>query len=423
MIAVLDTNILLTDPDLTNYKNQFVYIPISVYKELDRQKGLDGVVGFKARAVNRRIKDSIEGEGYIKYNDSDVTILLPTPELEARINPLLSEEKADDSFLNMQIFAKDKEYILHTADFSLYQLMKINDKNTLFIKDLGKAFLENIYSGYSTVEDGDTTGFFNENEYVLIKTVEGDKLTRHTKGSFKPVKTKKLYGIGPKNLKQTMLVDALIDKDIKIIIVTGNAGTGKTLLSLAGGLQQVENTDYDSIILAKSLAPLSKDDQVGFLPGELYEKLIPQFRNFTSNLEFLCGGKHKFRKDNKNVITNTGSQILEHMMNRGDVEIMALDSVLGASLDKKFVVVDEAQSLDIDSLGCLLTRITDNSKLILVGDVLQRTSVMKSPDRSALFLANKYLKNTEGVAIISLSKVERGKICNIVQEKLKEVGL
>lgn len=442
-IVVLDTNLLLSDPSLESFNGQEVYIPIFVYKELDKQKGYDGIVGYRARLVNRKLKKSKMSEcgAYYDYEAlGKVKIIKPTQEFERRIDPSLEERIADDAFLNMGLFTEHGVGELHTADFSLYQLMSVNNRNTILVKDMQKENYENVYTDVRVIyagcdmADGQTMEkdwasfdpeYFNSypNEYLQIRNGNSNRLAKVKKGRLEPVKEQDVFGFKGKNREQRMLIDALLDEDIKVVILTGGAGTGKTFLTLASGLQQIKDGKYDTMILAKSLAPLSKEEQVGFLKGELYQKLIPQFSNFTSNLETLFGGRFKFRKDDNMVLANMGSQILMHQIEDGNMDIMSLDSVLGASYHKKFVIIDEAQSLNYDSLRCILTRISDDCKLVLLGDVLQRTATMKSIDNSALFIANKYLKKANSVATITLKKVERGTACGEIQKLLEGAEL
>lgn len=445
IIPVLDTNMLHADPDLLAYEGQVIYIPVAVYSELDRQKTEPGEKGFKARAINGRLNFPKPEDNFSIYHDGSrkIAVLSPDEILEGRTFPGAREEKADEAFLNMVILDENYEtsitdseekqsFILHTADRSLAHLMSLDRRAVKFIKNPNRVFLENIYSGHEEIYVTDeqfqnlnliNAKRFNPNQYLLISSTIGTRLGKVKGGKVVKVRDDiNMYGISPRNLEQKFLFDALNDDDVKIIILSGRAGTGKTMLSLAAGLQGIDNRKYDQLILAKSLAPLSKNEEVGFLPGDLMEKLIPQFANYTSNFEVLMGGKSKpIKKDG--IVINVGEARINYLMDKGELALMSLDSVLGASYDKKFVVVDECQSLNFDTLKCLCQRITDNSKLILLGDILQQTSAMSSPDKSALFIANRFLQKANSVATLSLSKVERGKCCQEVGAILEEIQI
>ncbi|MGL5692323.1 MAG: PhoH family protein [Bacteroidales bacterium] len=450
VVPVLDTCILLADPDLTSYENKVIYVPLSVFSELDVQKEREGVVGFKARAVNGRMNfPKYSEEKACIYHDGakNIYVLSPNDDLENKTSPFVDEIKADDNFMNLEILrsdiSDDIKYVLHTADRSLGLLMRLSNKNVEFIKNPNRAFLCNIYSGHKDIIVKDNqindlskidTRDLHPNQYLVIKSASGHA-TRLGKVKGSKVVTvrddKSLCRITPRNKEQKFLVDAILDDDIKIIILSGRAGTGKTLLALAGGMEGIDtvikdgeksNRKYNQLILAKSLAPLSKQEEVGFLPGDLLDKLLPQFANYTSNFEVLSGGKKKpFKKDG--IMLNAGESEIQYRMDKGEVALMSLDSVLGASFDRKYIIVDEAQSLNFDTLKCLCQRITDNSKLILLGDILQSTSSMSSPDKSALFIANRFLKDAKSVATLSLSSVERGKACEEVGEILESIQL
>ena len=133
------------------------------------------------------------------------------------------------------------------------------------------------------------------------------------------------------------------------------------------------------------------------------------------------GKKRPVKKDG--IMLSVGESQINYMMDKGELSLMSLDSVLGASYDKKMVIVDESQSLNFDTLKCLCQRITDDSKLILLGDILQQTSAMSSPDKSALFIANRFLKDAKSVATLSLSKVERGSACAEIGRILEDIQI
>lgn len=265
---------------------------------------------------------------------------------------------------------------------------------------------------------------FDPNEYILVRNASnikgGGRLMKNKNGKLIQLKEKKVYKISHKNKEQQMLIDSMMDETINTVVVTGKAGTGKTFVILAAALQLIEDGKYDEIILARSLAPLSKDDETGFLPGDLIDKLAPQFANFTSNLEALHGGKWKFKKDNENILMNAGTAIMMHKIEEGEMSIMSVANALGASLKKKILIVDEAQSLDYKVLKCLVTRMEDSAKVVLLGDVEQQTSAMGRPDSSALYIANKVLAKGKRSSVLTLVKTERGEACEENLQLLNE---
>lgn len=430
MKYVLDTNIILSNPTLSQYKGKTVYIPIAVMKELDNQKSREGIVGFKSRLFHRKLKEvkDLKGES---YNFNGVTVINPTTMIEYTSCDNITI--ADDWFVTCSILKND-DFIAHTSDFSCYNLMRLNNQNCEYIPQQSKEDYSKLNNSYTEVYVSPETisnlslfkDFENHNcmDYLLLINISNPtnkRLVKIRNNKLIPVSKLNPYGVLPANIEQQILVDALIDEDVKVIILSGKQGTGKSYLALAGGLEQVVNRSvYDRILLAKSLAPLSKNEEVGFLPGELTDKLKYSMVNYTSNLEALSNGVHSFSKDGF-TIKMDGMKIFEELRSRGKMDFLPLDSILGASYDKTYVVIDEAQSLDLKMIRSCLTRIKDNSKMVLMGDVAQETSVMSSIDKSGLYLANRYLRNVKGVCVLTLEEVERGNVCRDIADALDKI--
>lgn len=214
-----------------------------------------------------------------------------------------------------------------------------------------------------------------------------------------------------------------VDNKEHLYLTNNFTVTHNTFMGLACGLEQVINkSEYDRILLAKSQAPLSKSEEIGWLTGDIENKLRYSMVNYTSNLEALSGGKHSFNKDERN-ITMDGMRIFEQLKSVGKMDFLPLDSILGASYDKTFVLIDEAQSLDFKMIRSCLTRINDDSKMVLMGDIAQKTDVIHSIDKSGLYLANKYLRDVEGVCVLTLSEIKRGSVCKNIAEALNKIEI
>lgn len=435
MIYVLDTNIILGNPSLSKYKGETVYIPIAVMKELDSQKSREGMVGFQSRRFHRKLKEvkSLEGKSYLF---DGVTILNPTTDLEACSIPVDKVEIADDWFTHA-IILTNKAYVAHTSDFSCYNLMRLNYQSCEYVPQETKEDYSKLSNSYQEVyvpkkviddlslfKDFDK---YNCMDYLLLISDESHshkRLVKIRKGKLVQVNNKiKPYNVTPANIEQQIVSDALMDTDVKVVILSAQQGTGKTYLGLATGLEQVINkSEYDRILLAKSQAPLSKSEEIGWLTGDIENKLRYSMVNYTSNLEALSGGKHSFNKDERN-ITMDGMRIFEQLKSVGKMDFLPLDSILGASYDKTFVLIDEAQSLDFKMIRSCLTRINDDSKMVLMGDIAQKTDVIHSIDKSGLYLANKYLRDVEGVCVLTLSEIKRGSVCKNIAEALNKIEI
>lgn len=429
MVYVLDTNIILQDTSLSEYKGKTVYIPIEVYKELDRQKTKDGFVGFASRQFHRKLR-KIEEFGE-EFEFEGVTILMPTIYLEG--TDYTSEfDKADDWFVVSNILDYN-DYEAHTSDFSLFSLMRLKRKNCKYIdkqntlSTLTKSYKE-VYVDESVIRDLSLFKDFEKyscNDYLLLinsNNPNNKRLVKIRDRKLIDVKKQTVYGVQSKNIDQTILIDSLLDKDIKVVILSGFQGSGKSFISLATALDQIEKGVYEQVLLSKSQAPVSKHQEVGFLPGTLEDKYTYSMGNYFSNLEALHSGTFSFEKDGAKLKMN-GKELFEYFKDRGMVDFLPLDSVIGCSFNNKFILVDEAQSIDKNTMRSILTRINDNCKLVFMGDIKQLTCGVNSIDESGLYIANKLLTNLEGVQIISLNEIERGSICKNIAERLNKYGI
>lgn len=433
MLYVLDTNIILGNPSLSQYKGKEVYIPIAVMKELDNQKSREGVVGFKSRLFHRKLKE-VKGINGDTYDFDGVIVHNPTERLEA-ISGHCELKIADDWFVQ-SVLLDDRDVIAHTSDFSCYNLMRLNNKSCEYVPQqtkedyskLNNSYTE-VYVSYDVISNLNLfTDFENYGcmDYLLLinsSNPSNKRLVKIRDGKLHHVESLTPYGVKPKNIEQQILIDSLLDERVKIVVLSAKQGCGKSFLGLAGGLEQVVNRNkYNRILLAKSQAPLSKHEEIGFLTGDIDNKLRYSMVNYTSNLEALSNGVSSFEKDGFK-IRRDGMKMFEEFKTLGKMDFLPLDSILGASYDSTYVLIDEAQSLDLKMIRSCLTRISDTSKMVIMGDIAQQTDVMHSIDKSGLYLANKYLRDVKGVCVLTLSEIERGTVCRDVAEALDKIEI
>lgn len=427
-VYVLDTCIILGDPTLKDYKGKTVYIPIAVQRELDRQKTTEGDVGFKSRTFFRKLKELDDFSG-ISYNFHGVTILNPNDELEKIIpDNNLDMKKADDWFLVSTILDTDS-YILHTADFSLYNLARIKRKNVEFINGQKQFSIADLYNGkfkvdvcYDLMEDYKKEGFIvwkgNPKPFpnqMVILNCNGYQLYGRYHASQNKVLPlfnggKKVWGLKARNPEQEFLIDILLDPNVQIISVTSPAGTGKTCVSLACALHQVveQRGAYHKVYIAKDCTPIDKWNYLGFTKGDTESKLEQHFMSYKSTLESLALDKNE-REVN-------GEKILEGLMTFGQVELLDIASIRGVTFRNCIVLVDEFQSMNLDTAQAVVSRVGEGAKIIFMGDLLQQTVDKLPPDKSGLYAVAEWLKDVDNTAHISLKKVERSKIVEKVNE-------
>ena len=170
------------------------------------------------------------------------------------------------------------------------------------------------------------------------------------------------FGLNPKNVVQRFMIDALMS-DIPLVILKGPAGTAKTLISIASGLEHViECSNFRKILLCRPAVSMGED--LGYLPGDEKEKISPYMRSALDNLEVLVDSNDKERYDNENALNSKIQYILE----KGYIEMQAVSFLRGRSINKQYVIVDEAQNLSVSQAKAIVTRIGDGTKLILCGD-------------------------------------------------------
>ena len=216
---------------------------------------------------------------------------------------------------------------------------------------------------------------------------------------------KDIWGLSANNKEQKFAMDLLFDKNINIVSLTGQAGTGKTLIAAACGLEQVLNSTrsqggYDKLIITRPVQPLGRD--IGFLPGTLEEKMMPWIAPIRDNLEHLFGDR----------------TALDMQLEQGIIEIEAMTYIRGRSISNAFMVVDEAQNLTPHELKTIITRVGHGTKLILTGDIQQIDNSYVDAVSNGLTYAVEKFKEYEISGHVSLIKGERSKLATLASEIL-----
>ena len=243
---------------------------------------------------------------------------------------------------------------------------------------------------------------FNQNEYLVIKDVGGEiksVLAKAKKDKIRLLKPDlKACNIIPRNKEQVFALDALLDDDIGVVVLSGRAGSGKTLLSLAAAIQKIEEKKYRKIIMSRPQSQVGRYD-LGTLPGEVKDKIFPYLQGYSCNLDLLIG-EHK---DN-----------LETFIEQYHADFVPIQLMRGASFMKSIVIIDESQILNEHEMLTIGTRIVDGSKLIILGDLKQRDEKI-SIEKTGMynFVNSEKAKESDFVASIELIKSERGKISTL----------
>jgi PhoH-like ATPase len=344
---------------------------------------------------------------------------------------IFAEKKADHKILNAALYTQEtnpgRKVILVTKDINL----RIKAKSlNLHAEDYttGKILtIDELYTGNSLVEKASVEAV-NEiyekgatlsknilkkeeplaNHYFIVKNSNGSVLTRYEKSSksLKRVVKTTSYGIIPKNAEQSFAMDAIMNPDIRLVSIQGVAGTGKTLLSLAGALEQRRN--YHQIYLARPIVPLSNKD-IGYLPGDVTSKLNPYMEPLWDNLKFI---KSQFSEKDKEL------KAINEMIENEKIVICPLAFIRGRSLSNMFFIVDEAQNLTPHEVKTIITRAGENTKIVFTGDIYQiDTPYLDAQSNGLSYLIDK-VKGQPLYAHITLQKGERSELANLANDLL-----
>jgi PhoH-like ATPase len=209
-----------------------------------------------------------------------------------------------------------------------------------------------------------------------------------------------VFGLKAKDLRQKFALEVLLNRDIPFVTITSRQGCGKTILALASAMEQVlEQNLYEKILIGKNTAPIDKWSYQGFTTGDTQEKLLTHFGNFTTTFENIQNIRGKKSK--------SGVEVLELLKSQNKLDVLDISSILGSSFINRIVIIDEAQSFDIHAIRSIITRIGENCKLILIGDIGQQTISRLDPDKSGLYAAVEWLKELPETAHITLNNVHR----------------
>jgi len=436
-IFVLDTSVIIYDHTaIKNFKEHDVVIPITVLEELDNFKKGNDTKNFAAREFTRYI-DSLSGKNTLqdwtpingRTHGNFKIEMNGSRKVDAQ--KVFEERKADHRILNTALYVAEtnpgRKVVLVTKDINL----RIKAKSlNLQAEDYETGKIQQVdelYTGISKIEkinhDDITTiyekGFCDaktilkrqaalSNHYYILKNGTSSVLSRYESenNTMARVIKSSAFGVIPKNAEQAFALDAIMNPDIKLVSIQGVAGTGKTLLSLAGALEQRRN--YHQIYLARPIVPLSNKD-IGYLPGDVNSKLNPYMEPLWDNLKYI---KSLFSEKDKEF------KQLNEMVENQKLVVCPLAYIRGRSLSNVFFIVDEAQNLTPHEVKTIITRAGENTKIIFTGDIYQiDTPYLDAQSNGLSYLIDK-VKGKSLYAHITLEKGERSELANLANELL-----
>ena len=437
-IFVLDTSVILyAHNSIMNFAEHDVVIPITVLEELDQFKKGSDTKNFEARDFIRLL-DKLSQDHMI-HNWTPLNgktkgnfRVLMNPDNKLNANEICGEEKNDHKILNAALylkqFEKNRKVILVSKDINLrlkaksleihaedYETGKI--KNITELENTGKYVMENVDitninklydQGYVEAKSVLGTRKRKSNAFYILRSDKNSVLTYYNsqENILERVDKRLAYNIKPKNAEQAFALHAIMDPNIKLVSIQGVAGTGKTLLALAGALEQ--RREYKQIFLARPIVPLSNKD-IGFLPGDIKSKLNPYMEPLWDNLKFI---QNQYKETDKEF------QKITELVNQEKLVIQPLAYIRGRSLSNIFFIVDEAQNLTPHEIKTIISRAGDNTKIVFTGDVFQiDTPYLDSQSNGLSYLIDR-VKDHPLYAHIKLEKGERSELANLANELL-----
>ena len=433
---VIDTSVFLSDANaLYRFKNNDIVIPIKVLEEIDKHKKRQDSVGFNARLIIKHL-DELRGKGSLHKGlrlgkgmgilrvakastelPSDLDFNVPDHQI---LSVAFHESKQNEKRkvimvsrdINMRVIADSLGLL--SEDYETNSIVENKDKvyegfTEVLVDD---EFIERFYDYEEMIlEESMVKEKLYPNQFLLLISSSNPKKSAICRFSdhkrpLKPINVKeysKSWGVVPRNKEQTFAYDLLFDDNIPLVSLIGRAGSGKTLMAIAAGLEQVvgfAERKYKKIVVSRPVQPMGKD--IGFLPGTMEEKMGPWLMPIHDNLEFILGNKHQIKS----------------YFEKGQIEVEALTYIRGRSISNAFIIIDEAQNLTAHEVKTIITRVGEGTKVILTGDIEQIDNVYTNETSNGLTYAIEKFKHAELAGHITFRKGERSKIATLASKVL-----
>lgn len=431
---VLDTNVLLFDPSaFRKFGRNKVFIPLIVIEEIDRFKKDQNENGRNARNFSRFIDDlraiGALNEG-VELESGGQLIISVDLHVDSSKLPI-DVSLNDNLILSSALALKQQGENVHLITKDINLRLK-SDILGIPAEDYGQVdvTLEELYSGQRIWEisgerlkeyeqnrflalDEDEQMGVHANEYFILQEFHNPRrrlLGRYhagKKGIIPLISLREgIWGIYPKNIEQQFALDALLNDEIALVSLVGKAGTGKTLLAIAAGLEKaIVQGKYSRLLVSRPIQPMGRD--LGFLPGDVNEKLAPWMQPIFDNMDFLFNHNKK----------QSGTSY-EELINQGMLHVEPLTYIRGRSIPGQYLIVDEAQNLSPHEVKTIVTRAGEGTKIVLTGDPQQIDSPYLDEINNGLAYVVERLKAEEIIAHTTLKVGERSPLSEVASKLL-----
>jgi PhoH-like ATPase len=431
--VVLDTSVLISDPaSVLGFPGCDVVLPLTVLEELDSVKSRPDDAGAAARAVVRAL------EAFRAAVGGDLRSPVPTEDdatVRVEVNGLrldvlaqhgLRTDRNDNRILAAALGLSSAGYAVELVSVDVNMRVKaaslgLSARSWSRAKatstpqpgwrplDVDGSLVDALYaSGSAPVPE--EVAPFTPNEFASVRAGSQSALVRHRDGELTRMRNLSAWGLTPRSKEQTFALDLLMDPDVPVVALSGSAGTGKTLLALAAGLEQnfePPSQRYDRLLILRPIVAVGRQD-LGFLPGTLEEKLGPWFDAVIDAMVAL----------GERVTYPEARDMLALWVEQGRLSLDAVTYLRGRSLQRSFVIVDEAQNLEPLTLKTILTRIGAGSKVVFLGDVSQIDNPYVSSDSNALAVLIDRFGSSELFGHLHLTRGERSAVASLAAELL-----
>jgi PhoH-like ATPase len=431
---VLDTNVLLHDPQaIFRFEDNNVVIPIYVIEEVDQFKREGSERGRNARSIARLLDELRERGGSLSKGvplDSGGVLRVAVPSKRLTLPSAIDHTAMDQAILQTAFDVRENDAGRVTIFVTMDTNLRIRADALGMVAQTyenQRVEFDRLNSGIIDLEmdGGEVDTFFREgrvvprepapapNTCVLMRDRSNPSHTAlgrydASKRAITALRVPRegVMTVRPRNKEQSFALDLLLDESIRLVTLVGKAGTGKTLLALAAGLKRtVEDGVYTRMLVSRPVMPLGRD--IGFLPGDVDEKLNPWMQPIFDNLEFLfSAGSRK------------GPRAYAELLESGQIQVEPLTYIRGRSIPQQFIVVDEAQNLTPHEVKTIITRSGDGTKIVLTGDPGQIDNPYVDSASNGLTIAAERFGGEKLAAHIVLAKGERSELAELAANLL-----
>jgi PhoH-like ATPase len=436
---ILDTNVLLHDPrSMFGFGDNNVVVPIYVIEEIDNFKRDLSSLGRNARQVSRYLDDFRAagklGDGVALGPDRGTIRVLVT-ERQLPKEMTTDGHSVDNKILATALDLRDREKGLPAVFVTKDTNLRIRaDALGLHAEDydVEEVNLDTLWTGVAEVDAdaAQVNEFYTSgcvpvppaedppppNEFVVLRDRANPQHSAVAKYSaarqaYVPlIKIAKegVWGIRPRNKEQSFAMDLLLNDEVRLVTIVGKAGTGKTLLAIAAGLQKtMEENVYQKLLVSRPIFPLGRD--IGYLPGDVEEKLNPWMQPIFDNVEYLMNLSRSEKKQGRGY---------HELIDLGIMEIEPLTYIRGRSIPNQYIIVDEAQNLTPHEVKTIITRVGDGTKIVLTGDPYQIDNpYVDATNNGLIHVANRF-KSERLAGHVTMTKGERSPLAELAANLL-----